>query len=86
MFLDNYHFKRTKSEASTSPVLPFIFNSWPSFLRKGRLCNRAPDTEDIYHNSIFGSCAHSYSSGQLLGLKVFPLLFPESQKAHSLLV
>lgn len=82
MILDDYHVKRRKiGDIHISP-LPVIFNSWPSFLRKGRLCNCVPDPEDIYHSSIFGSCAHSYSSGQLLGLKVFPLLFPESQKAR----
>lgn len=71
MILDNYHYKRTNSEASTA--LPFIFNSWPSLLMEVKLCDCVPDTEDIYHSSIFGPCAHSYSSGQLLGLKVFPL-------------
>lgn len=62
--------------------VPFIFNSWPSFFRKGRLCNLVLDTEDIYHSSLFGSSAQSYSSGQLLGLKVFPLPSPESQKEN----
>lgn len=57
---------------------PLSSTAGPNSWERGRLCNLGPDRRHIPHRSIFGSGAHSSSSGQLLRLKVFPLLFPKS--------
>lgn len=77
------YLKRTESDTA-SPPLPFISNSWPSFLKRVRQTRAQPCSRyrgRVYGRSIFGS--RGYSSGQLLGLKVFTTLFPRRHTASS---
>lgn len=87
VFLDHDHFKRTKREASTSLPVALHLQQLALISDEGQTLQWVPDTTDVYHRSIFGSGAHSYSSGQLLGLKGFPLCCsPKASKVHGLLV
>lgn len=72
---DNDLFKRTKIGGVHFSAPLSIFNSWLSFVRKGRPCTLQQIQETYSTAPYLGLVLTSYSSGQLLGLTISPLLF-----------